>query len=456
MMRMVGSFLGRPRTILTLVLASIVGAIVGLIYLKFRGFFWIRRKPDRGRLRFQKAGPKAAGRRFLSLNSSERKSIIIQEGQRMRNRRLRHRYLFLLLFILPALPRQVFPCFIMKIAKGNVILAGNNEDINNPLSKIWFEPPEKGKHGITYFGYGSNYPQGGLNDQGLFFDGVAGYKTDWKPSPQRLEYEGILFRKIMEECATVEDSVAVFQKYNFSPFQLARIFLADRSGASAIVGWFDGELKAIRDAGAFQAIGVKENTGLAMLQAVQDGKNTVRVDDVKDVLKACHREDQNPTQYSNVCDLKNNIVYMYLYHDYSTAVKFDAAEEYRKGKHFYWLHSFFPGNVKAKKAIEDYHQSLLRSFEKVSANSQDSPGPFGRRELSQLGLDLADLKEYQKAVIVLERTAKRYPDLESYSHLAETYQAAGEIKSAIEGYKKVLEWDPKNEKALKALRELIK
>jgi len=37
MMLMVGSFLGWPRTILTLVLASIVGAIVGLIYIKFQG-----------------------------------------------------------------------------------------------------------------------------------------------------------------------------------------------------------------------------------------------------------------------------------------------------------------------------------------------------------------------------------------------------------------------------------
>jgi leader peptidase (prepilin peptidase)/N-methyltransferase len=37
MMLMVGSFLGWPRTVLTLILASFVGAIVGLIYIKFQG-----------------------------------------------------------------------------------------------------------------------------------------------------------------------------------------------------------------------------------------------------------------------------------------------------------------------------------------------------------------------------------------------------------------------------------
>ena len=360
----------------------------------------------------------------------------------------------LLLWALPFLRLQVFPCFIMKIARGNTVLAGNNEDINNPLSKIWFEPPEKGKHGITYFGYGSNYPQGGMNDQGLFFDGVAGYPSDWKPSTRRLDYEGILFRKIMEECATVEEAAAVFDRYNFSAFQRARIFLADRSGASAIVGWFDGDVKAVRDSGAFQAIGVKEDTGLAMLRAIAGGKGAVGVSDVKDVLQACHREDEFPTQYSNICDLRNNVVYMYLYHDFSTVVRFDAAEEYQKGKHHYWLQPLFPGNLKAKKAVEDYHRSLLVSFEKIRANPRKGPDSLGRRELRLLGLDLADLKEYPKAVIVLELAARRYPDVLSYSDLASTYRAAGEIESAIAGYKKVLELDPNNENARQALREL--
>jgi hypothetical protein len=378
----------------------------------------------------------------------------IRKSEGMKKKSPRKRILLLLLWALPFLRLQVFPCFIMKIARGNIVLAGNNEDINNPLSKIWFEPPEKGKHGITYFGYGSNYPQGGMNDQGLFFDGVAGYPSDWKPSPRRLDYEGILFRKIMEECATVEEAAAVFDRYNFSAFQRARIFLADRAGASAIVGWFDGDVKAVRDSGAFQAIGVKEDTGLAMLRAIAGGKGAVGVNDVKDVLQACHREDEFPTQYSNICDLRNNVVYVYLYHDFSTVVRFDAAEEYQKGKHHYWLQPLFPGNLKAKKAVEDFHLSLLVSFEKIRANPQKGSDSLGRRELRLLGLDLADLREYPKAVIVLELAARRYPDALSYNDLADTYRAAGEIDSAIAGYKKVLELDPNNENARQALREL--
>jgi len=157
----------------------------------------------------------------------------------MRKVRFVGRCLFLPLFMFLAFPLRMVPGFIMKITHGNVVLAGNNEDINNPLSKIWFEPPEKGKHGITYFGDGSNYPQGGMNDQGLFFDGVAGYPSDWVLSLRRPDDGGILFRKIMEECAAVEEAVAVFDQYKFSAFLADELKLA-----SAI--FFLGPISCVR------------------------------------------------------------------------------------------------------------------------------------------------------------------------------------------------------------------
>ncbi|MBM3311855.1 MAG: hypothetical protein FJY80_10135 [Candidatus Aminicenantes bacterium] len=368
--------------------------------------------------------------------------------------RIRTSRLFSLIFLALALPLQTFPCLILKIAHGNSVLAGNNEDIDNPLSKIWFEPPEKGKYGITYFGYTANYPQGGMNDQGLFFDGVAGYKTDWKASPQRLDYEGILFRKIMEECATVEEAIAIFDKYNFSAFQSARIFLADRSGASAIVGWIDGELKSIRDTGNFQAVGFKEETALAMLKALKDGQKTLGADDVKAILEACHQEGRYPTQYSNICDLKNNVVYMYLFHDYSAVVEFDANEEYRKGKHDYPLLAFFPNNAKAGEARKIYGQTLLDSFDKINRTVGGTQAPWRRRDLSRLGLRLLDFQEYRKAIEVLKLTAARYPDWTSYEDLAFGYEMAREIDLAIESYKKVLALDPGNEGAARSIKKL--
>ncbi|MDH5468520.1 MAG: tetratricopeptide repeat protein [Candidatus Aminicenantes bacterium] len=373
----------------------------------------------------------------------------------MKSLRKEKKTLILSMLIMLFFPLQMLPCLILKIAHGDCVLAGNNEDIDNPLTKIWFEPPKKGKYGITYFGYSVNYPQGGMNDQGLFFDAVAGYKTDWRPSPKRLDYAGNLNRKVMEECATVEEAISVYNKYNKSSFSNARYLLADRTGASAIVGWIDGELKFIRDKGGFQAIGVNEDTAASMLRSIKEQKDAVRVDDVKAVLQACHVEGRYPTQYSNICDLKNNVVYMFLFHDYSTFVKFDANEEFKKGEHHYRLLPLFPDNVRARKADEKYRQHLLNQHQKVIENPKERASGHGWRELSLLGLELLDYQEHKEAIAVLKLTAERYPDdWRSHSNLAFSYMTAGEIELAVKSYRKVLELDPGNQNALKAIREL--
>jgi len=261
----------------------------------------------------------------------------------------------------------------------------------------------------------------------------------------------------MEECATVEEAIAVYDKYNKSSFKYARILLADRTGASAIVGWIDGDMKFIRDEGDFQAMGVNEDTAISKLKAIKENKKTASIDDVKEILEACHVEGRYPTQYSNICDLKNNVIYMYLFHDYSTVVKFDAAEEYKKGKHNYSLLPFFPGNTKAKNAMEKYRQTLLDSYEKVMVNPDKIPSRFGWRELSFLGIEFIDFKEYKKAVDVLKLTAERYPaEWRSYNNLAYAYKISGDIELAIESYRKVLELNPENQNALNSIQDLKK
>ncbi len=65
---------------------------------------------------------------------------------------------------------SVFPCTIFNASKNGRVLAGNNEDLNSTDSRVWFYPPTEGKHGYVYVGFDSYGTQGGMNDQGLFFD----------------------------------------------------------------------------------------------------------------------------------------------------------------------------------------------------------------------------------------------------------------------------------------------
>jgi len=43
----------------------------------------------------------------------------------------------------------------------------------NPLTNVWFIPGENGDYGRVYFGFEDLQAQGGMNDRGLFFDGLG-------------------------------------------------------------------------------------------------------------------------------------------------------------------------------------------------------------------------------------------------------------------------------------------
>ncbi len=109
---------------------------------------------------------------------------------------------------------NLYSCTIFYVVKDNKIYAGNNEDWKDPLTKMWFYPAENNKHGWIKFGFGSGFPQGGMNDQGLFWDGTAGPYLSMPLSEANKElYPNALMQKVMEECSNIEEVVEVFAKY---------------------------------------------------------------------------------------------------------------------------------------------------------------------------------------------------------------------------------------------------
>ena len=78
---------------------------------------------------------------------------------------------------------------------------------------------------------------------------------------------------------------------------------------------------------------------------------------MRDALAAVHFEGNAPTLYSNIYDLKNNLIYLYYFYDYETEVVIDIDAELAQGPHSYALADLFPGNTAAqnwsKKAVAD-------------------------------------------------------------------------------------------------------
>jgi len=270
------------------------------------------------------------------------------------------RYIIVLQIILIGTP--LFACTVFYAAQGDMILAGNNEDWMNPITKVWFEPAEKGKYGRVFFGFDNFYPQGGMNEKGLFFDVTAANLVEVPTNTAKPSFKGNLIRdKIMPECATVKEAIRLFKQYRAPHRWKAMYIIGDSSGDSAIIDPYGVIYKKgnYQVATNFYQSEVKsgeiscERYKLAV--AMLEKCNNISVKYFREILAATHTEgDYINTLYSNIYDLKNGMIYLYHFHNYQNEVIIDFKEEIKMGRHSYDLPSLFPKTYAAESLISAY------------------------------------------------------------------------------------------------------
>lgn len=90
-----------------------------------------------------------------------------------------------------------YPCSMCKVTVNGRTYVGNNEDSWRMGSKIWFERGTPEKLGALYVGYENMFPQGGMNEEGLAFDGLTTYPKTIKidSSKKIFQTQEILLKK---------------------------------------------------------------------------------------------------------------------------------------------------------------------------------------------------------------------------------------------------------------------
>ncbi|NIP37403.1 MAG: hypothetical protein GWN18_20775, partial [Thermoplasmata archaeon] len=251
----------------------------------------------------------------------------------------------------PCTPAALHPdqgCSVIYATDGEIMLGGNNEDYYNPLTKVWFIPGEDGAFGRVYFGFNDYHAQGGMNEQGLFFDGL-GLEDTFPVSTEGKElYQGNLVDRAMRECATVDCVVDLFERYYARESWWWQYLFGDATGESAIVE--AGTI--IRQRGGYQVatnysqstIPPEESRCWRYQTAVEylEEMETLSVEAMRDLLDAVHQTGPAHTLYSNVYDLNSKVVYLYLFYDYEEVVVLDLEEELAQGYHAYDLPALFP------------------------------------------------------------------------------------------------------------------
>ena len=224
--------------------------------------------------------------------------------------------------ILVAMDTQARACTADFESAGGAELVGNNEDASMPLSKVWVVPGEGGKYSRLCLGYASDKTiQGGVNEKGLWFDSFSVEAKPIAASPGQKVFEGDMHDRIMAECATVEEAVALLRRYSNPFLSDNMLMVGDRTGASAII---EGNA-VLRRRGPYQIItnfrqsehpdGSKVCGRYRIAEAMMKADSHVTIDGMRKILAAVHQEGPVPTVYSYICDLQNGKLYLYHFHN---------------------------------------------------------------------------------------------------------------------------------------------
>lgn len=225
---------------------------------------------------------------------------------------------------------QVRACTIFVLTDTNHALFCNNEDWSSTNTRIWFIPAGEGYHGAVYVGFENGYAQGGMNTEGLAFDWVAGYTEKWEWDPKLPEVRYNSGQRMLETCATIDQAVAFFRTHFEAGFWRAKILVADRSGASVIIGARDGKLVVEQD-DRCRGFGY----GQRPLDAALAKHPEVTVAEGFKILKDCRQGGDYATKYSNIFDLRSGDIFLHPFPGRDDEVKLNLAAELKKGSHYY-------------------------------------------------------------------------------------------------------------------------
>ena len=210
-------------------------------------------------------------------------------------------------------------------------------------ARIKFVPAGKSQYGLVAFDFESEgLIQGGMNTEGLFFDGTA---TPFVPLDftGKEEFKGTDFwLALLQTCRSVQDAINFIKKYKVPDLEKVHIFLADKSGQSVIVGAYDGVLTFTPRVGNYQVLTNFNITdpeyggeqpcpryGKANEILVANGKATIET--VKKVLE--NTTQGKLTVYSNIYDLNTGSVTIFSEADFSKSRTYNVSAELSNGPH---------------------------------------------------------------------------------------------------------------------------
>ena len=361
---------------------------------------------------------------------------------------------------------------------------GNNEDYWNPHTRIWFEKGKNGNYGCSYVGFAHLYPDGGINEKGLAFDGFSVPYREIKKNPNKLNYDTTTLRKVMQTCQNTDEVYTFLSKYDLSPLSSGMLLFVDQSGKYIVVEG-DTMIKGNDDKYLLSNFCPSKTKDVndVKIPMYQSGRKLMagHVDTtltflrtLSDTLHQGWPGNIGGTLYTTIYDLNERTIHLYFYHDYTKSVTFKLADELNKNEDRVVVNipKLFPNNIEGQDQLKRYNltQDFFLKLKKASF-SEDSLKianyicindiepflPLYEGEINNIGCELMDKKKLNSAVNVFKLNLKYHKNSwNAFDSLAEAYFKQKKFKESKTYYQKSLALNPNNQSAIDHLKILDK
>jgi hypothetical protein len=261
------------------------------------------------------------------------------------------------------------PCSMFKICANGKTFVGNNEDYWNPETWIWVSNPTVEKLGVVYSGFDNFFPQGGVNERGLAFDGFATPEkenlTASFPGSKNITAVDFI-TQVMTTCSSIADIKKLLNYYSLDDMASAQLMFVDRGGESIIVEGGNIIVESTKNyqiATNFYQSSVTSTAPITcprylvaqnMLESLQESNIAY----CKSILKEVHQEGHwGGTQYSNIYDLNEGIIYLYLFHNFDEVITLSVKDLLQQKDYQKPLRSFFHQTGQYNSFRKNYYTS---------------------------------------------------------------------------------------------------
>jgi tetratricopeptide (TPR) repeat protein len=374
--------------------------------------------------------------------------------------------LLILVFILN---QNAFGCTMFKLTMYGKTMVGNNEDYWNPNSRIWFEHGKVGEYGAVYVGYDNFWPQGGMNQAGLVFDGFSMDYLAISDTLGKKSLDANFLQDLMRKCANVDDVKKYFAQFNLKGLETSMFLFIDKTGKYLVVegdSLITGNNQSYVLSNFYPSL-IKEGNEIGLPfyhkgKKLLDSKKDTTISFCSSVMDTMHQERNwgAGTMYTTIYDLKDGTIFLYFFRDYTHVVKFNLNQELKKMDYSLVIPDLFPENKRGQDFLNNYNainSSLdLYKSEDILSDSiryKNVTSILFKKDIKLISIFANKINEignlwmernnYNEAISVFKISVQISPDSwVTYSTLADAFLKNKQENLALINYEKSIELNP--------------